>query len=416
MSSESGTRDAVRRSKVTLEDPVPAASNSLPPADTSSATPDLPLLRGEVAFRLLVEAVQDYAIFLLAPDGRVLTWNRGAQRIKGYTADEIIGQHFSRFYTPEERDAGRPMRLLGWAAERGRFEDEGWRVRSDGTRFWADVIVTALYDENGVPYAYAKVTRDLTERRAAEERERSLLVEREARRAAEEALITRDRFLSIASHELKTPAASLTLAVDSLSRSHAAGRLDDDRLAAGLRRLRTATTRLGTLVEELLDVSRLQAGTRTFDRVPLDLVPLVRDIIDRFVDADDDARIRLAAPPEATVLGDASRLDQVLTNLIDNALKYSATGDTVEVDIVDGDDGVEIAVRDVGIGIDSTADQYLFEAFGRGLNAEHIPGLGLGLYISQQIVERHGGRIEGSRRLDGPGSEFRVWLPKGDEA
>ena len=125
--------------------------------------------RREMAFRLLVDAVEDYAIFLLSTEGRVLTWNRGAERIKGYSADEIVGQHFSVFYTPEEREAGRPMSLLGLAADRGRFEDEGWRVRKDGTWFWADVIVTALYDSNGVPYAYAKVTRDLTERRAAEE-------------------------------------------------------------------------------------------------------------------------------------------------------------------------------------------------------------------------------------------------------
>ena len=132
-----------------------------------------PFLRGEVAFRLLVDAVQDYAIFLLSTEGRVLTWNRGAQRIKGYSADEIIGEHFSVFYTPDEQKAGRPMSLLGWAAERGRFEDEGWRVRKDGTWFWADVIVTALRDEAGVPYAFAKITRDLTERRASEERQAS---------------------------------------------------------------------------------------------------------------------------------------------------------------------------------------------------------------------------------------------------
>ena len=143
----------------------------------SSVLDEVPLLRGEVAFRLLVDAVEDYAIFLLGPDGRVLTWNLGAQRIKGYDADEIIGKHFSVFYTPEEREAGRPMRLLGWAADHGRFEDEGWRVRKDGTRFWADVIVTALRDESGEPYAYAKITRDLTQRREAEEQRMALRAE-----------------------------------------------------------------------------------------------------------------------------------------------------------------------------------------------------------------------------------------------
>jgi PAS domain S-box-containing protein len=392
------------------------ASDSRGPAPRETAIvpgPDgLPLLRGEVAFRLLVESVEDYAIFLLAPDGRVLTWNAGAQRIKGYTADEIIGQHFSRFYTPEEREAGRPMRLLGWAAKHGRFEDEGWRVRKDGTRFWADVIVTALRDENGVPYAFAKVTRDLTERRAAEERERALFVEREARSAAEAALVARDRFLSIASHELKTPAASLMLTVDSLTKARAAGRLDDERLSSGLGRLATATTRLAALVDELLDVSRLQSGTLPFASERMDLVPVVREVVDRFTDADDAHRIGITAPPEVWIVGDPSRLDQVVTNVVDNALKYSAPGATVEVDVTEGEDEVRVGVSDLGVGLDAAAESTLFQAFGRGSNVEHIPGLGLGLFIAHQIVERHGGRIETEARTDGPGTRFAVWLPR----
>src|SRR6188768_3517027 len=169
--------------------------------DDAHEVPDTPArdagnprdLRGEVAFRLLVEAVEDYAIFLLGPDGRVLTWNRGAERIKGYTAEEIVGQHFSVFYTPQERDAERPQLVLQMATEHGRFEDEGWRVRKDGTRFWADVVVTALLDTRGIPYGFAKVTRDLTERRAAEDQRSALFAEQQARAAAEEALSARDR-------------------------------------------------------------------------------------------------------------------------------------------------------------------------------------------------------------------------------
>jgi PAS domain S-box-containing protein len=377
---------------------------------------DVPGVRGEVAFRLLVEAVEDYAIFLLATDGRILTWNLGAQRIKGYTAGEIIGQHFSRFYTPEEQEVGRPATLLGWAAEYGRYEDEGWRVRKDGTRFWADVILTALRDETGTPYAFAKITRDLTERRAAEERERALLVEREARSAAEEALRARDRFLSIASHELKTPAASLSLTVESLQRASAAGRLDDERLTTGLARLATATDRLGMLVDELLDVSQLSAGRIQFRNEPLDLVALTRDIIGRFTVADEEPRIRLAGSGEAWVSGDASRLDQVVTNLIDNAVKYSDADMPVELEVTEADGGVTLTVRDRGFGLDDEASARLFEAFGRGLNTEHIPGLGLGLFISHQIVERHGGRISAAPRSEGQGSEFTLWLPAGASA
>ena len=289
--------------------------------DDNGALDSLP--RRELAFRLLVDAVQDYAIFLLSTEGRVLTWNRGAERIKGYSADEIIGQHFSVFYTPEERGAGRPMSLLGLAAERGRFEDEGWRVRKDGTSFWADVIVTALYDDDGVPYAYAKVTRDLTERRASEERRRKLLAEQRARAAAEEALAARERFLSIASHELKTPIASLRLAAESILHAKAAGRLDDERLQVGLDRILTASNRLGALVEELLDLTRLTADALPIHRAETDLVGIASEVIARFADAGVGERIRLIAPSSVVVEADASRIDQVLTNLVDNALKYS---------------------------------------------------------------------------------------------
>ncbi|HJP71208.1 MAG TPA: PAS domain-containing sensor histidine kinase [Candidatus Limnocylindria bacterium] len=382
----------------------------------SSALDEVPLLRGEVAFRLLVDAVEDYAIFLLGPDGRVLTWNLGAQRIKGYQAREIIGQHFSVFYTPEEREAGRPMRLLAWAAEHGRFEDEGWRVRKDGSRFWADVIVTALRDEAGEPYAYAKITRDLTERRQAEEQRMALRAEQQSRLAAEEALAARDRFLSIASHELKTPIATLQLATESIARAHKAGRLDQERLTTSLRRVSRATHRLRELVAELLDVSRLTGeGETMLETQPIDLVGQAREVAERFEEPDGSCRVRVAGPQAAWVVADGGRLDQVITNLIDNALKYSNAPDRVEVDIVPEDDEVRLSVGDYGIGLDTPASTHLFEAFGRGKNAENIPGLGLGLYISEQIVARHGGRISAIPRPSGPGAIFSIWLPAARE-
>jgi len=388
-----------------------------PQETTVGAQPDAgalgpPLLRGEVAFRLLVDAVEDYAIFLLATDGRVLTWNLGAQRIKGYTADEIIGRHFSAFYTADQRDDDRPMRLLGWAAEHGRFEDEGWRVRKDGSRFWANVIVTALTDEAGVPYAFAKVTRDLTERREAEEQQRTLQLEQRARSAAEEALLARDRFLSIASHELKTPVASLQLVAESVSRARDAGRLDDARLDVGLARIATATRRLGALLDELLDVSRLTADVTPWASEPVDMVALTAEVVARFSAGGDEGRIHLAAPDAAVVSGDASRLDQVLTNLVDNALKYSAPPTPVDIEISEADEGVEISVVDRGLGLDETSAARLFEAFGRGTNAEHIQGLGLGLHIAHQIVTRHGGRIEAGGRGAEPGAVFKIWIPR----
>jgi PAS domain S-box-containing protein len=384
---------------------------------TSSAdTGQDPLVRGEVAFRLLVEAVVDYAIFLLGPDGRVLTWNFGAQRIKGYTADEIIGQHFSRFYTPEDRDAGRPDFLLGRAAEYGRFEDEGWRLRKDGTRFWADVVITALRDDpSAPPYAFVKITRDLTERRAAEEQERNLVAEQRARLAAEEALAARDRFLSIASHELKTPVASLQLATEAMLRAREQGRLDDARIETGLGRILSAAARLGDLLVELLDVSRLSRGDDMLRRAPFDLATLVRDVVDRFADREGD-RIRVTTPDQTWVDADLARIDQVVTNLLDNALKYSREEDPVEIEVADLGHAVELRVSDRGIGLDAHTKDRIFEAFGRGANAEHYQGIGLGLYISQQIVTRHGGRIDAVGRPGGPGSTFTVTLPRAGDA
>ena len=383
--------------------------------DPSRATPpdpDLDPLRGEVAFRLLVEAVEDYAIFLLSLDGTVLSWNTGAQRIKGYRAEEIIGQHFSVFYTDEDRRDDRPLRLLGKARREGRIEDEGWRVRKDGTRFWADVILTFLRDESGEPYGFAKITRDLTERRAAEEQQRNLLAEQRARAAAEEALAARDRFLSIASHELKTPVASLRLAAEGLLHARGAGRLDEDRLEAGLARITTASQRLGGLVDELLDITRLSADAAPIVRVPTDLAALTREVIERFEESTEHGRVRLTAP-EALELGvDSGRIDQVVTNLVDNAMKYSPPGTPVDVEIAEMGDQVTIVVADRGIGLDDAAGERMFEAFGRGDNAEHIAGLGLGLHIAREIVSRHGGRIEASRRDDGPGSVFLVTLPR----
>jgi PAS domain S-box-containing protein len=371
-----------------------------------------PLVRGEVAFRLLVEAVVDYAIFLLGPDGRVLTWNLGAQRIKGYTADEIIGQHFSRFYTPDDRDAGRPEFLLGRAAEYGRFEDEGWRVRRDGTRFWADVVITALRDESSPrPYAYVKITRDLTARRAAEEQQRDLVAEQRARVAAERALAARDRFLSIASHELKTPVASLQLATEAVLRARDRGLLDAERIDTGLRRIAVATERLGALVDELLDVSRLASGAQPGERAPIDLVALAREVAARFAD-DEPSRISLTAPESLWMEADGPRLDQVLTNLLDNALKYSGDEQPVGLEIVDLGPAIEVRVSDRGIGVDAGTKDRIFEAFGRGDNAEHYQGIGLGLYISQQIVARHGGRIDAAARPDGAGSVFTVTMPR----
>lgn len=368
------------------------------------------LLHGDESFRLLVDAVREYAIFLLDRDGVVMTWNSGAERIKGYSAGEIVGKHFSVFYTEDDRNAGRPAHVLRAAADLGSFEDEGWRVRRDGTRFWADVVVSALRTPAGQLYGFAKVTRDMTERRQAEEQQHRLAAEQQARAGAEAALAARDRFLSIASHELKTPVASLQLAVESVVRAAANDRLDQERLERSLDRMLRSTQRLGALVNELLDVSRLTAQTPSIDAVETDVTALAADVVARF-DEPDEGRVHLLSDRPVLAEVDASRIDQVLTNLVDNALKYSGDDPAVEVEVSEADGGVLIVVGDRGIGLEEGAKLQIFDAFSRGRNVEFIQGLGLGLHIVKQIVERHGGTVDAIPRPGG-GTLFNVWLPR----
>lgn len=361
-------------------------------------------------FRLLVDAVVDYAIFLLDTDGLITSWNRGAQRIKGYRREEVIGRSFEEFFTPEDREAGLPTRILAEARRDGRVEHEGWRVRKDGSRFWADAILTALHDDLGELAGFAKVTRDLTDRRAAEESARQLAVEQQARAVAEDALRVKDRVLGIASHELKTPIAGIQLAIDALAREQRAGGLSSERAAILVGRLRVATERLSDLVVELLDVSRMNSDVARLKPAPVDLAGLIGEVVERF-GAVGHARVRADVPEGLTLVADATRLDQVLSNLVDNALKYSSEPSEVVVSAsVEGDEA-QIEVTDAGIGVDVAAKDR-FVAFERGANAENVPGMGLGLFISRQIVERHGGEIELLPRSDGTaGTIARVRLP-----
>ena len=367
------------------------------------------LAHGPEAIRLLVDAVLDYAIFLIGPDGHVLTWNQGAERIKGYRASEVIGKHISIFYTPEDVEAGRPERILRQAARSGRADDEGWRLRKDGTSFWADASVHALYD-HGRLYGFAKITRDMTEARAAAERERQLAVEREARLAAEEALRARDRFLSIASHELKTPVASLQLAVDALLMSRERGVLNQGRIERGLERIERSVRRMSALLVELLDVSRLERGSTEFRFAEVDISGIAEEVIDRFAGVEPNGRIQFDLKP-TVIEADSARIEQVISNLLDNALKYSARPQPVHVRIKHSKQGALIEVRDKGVGFSLDRKDGLFEPFSRGDNSVSVPGMGLGLFISREIVAGHGGQISAESAGDGKGTTFRVTLP-----
>ncbi|MFP2904429.1 PAS domain S-box protein [Pyxidicoccus sp. 3LFB2] len=360
------------------------------------------LRQSEERFRLLVNSVKDYAIFMLDPTGHVATWNAGAARIKGYTPGEIIGQHFSKFYPPEEAASGKCDRELEIAIAEGKFEEEGWRLRKDGTRFWANVVIEPVRDMDDRLVGFAKVTRDLTERRESEQ-ERLRLAQ------AEEAIRLRDEFLSIASHELKTPLSAIQLQLQSLL--HGAQNLDP-KLRNKAERAYKGGERLLDLVETLLDVSRIATGRFSLSRSNFDLARTVEEVAERFREQAARAECELILHLDEPVTGewDRLRLEQVVTNLLANALKYAA-GSPVELSVrADGDSAV-LTVSDLGPGIPETEQQRIFGRFERAASMRHYGGLGLGLYVAREITEGHGGTIS-VEAVKPHGSRFIVTLPR----
>jgi PAS domain S-box-containing protein len=359
------------------------------------------LRESQTRFRLLVEAVKDYAIFMLDPNGRVVTWNQGAERIKGYEAREILGHHFSEFYSDEEVRSGKCERELEEAARVGRFEDEGWRLRKDGTKFWANVVITALRTENGELVGYAKVTRDLTERRRLEDERLSLA-------KAAEAIRLRDEFLSLAAHELKTPLTVLQLQLDTLN-----DRMDDSghRVAKKLQRAAQSGERLALLVESLLDVSRIATGRFALDIKEFDLIDIVNRVVDGLRPSAERARCEMSVIWHEPIIGawDRLRLEQALTNLLANAIKYGA-GAPVVVSAGREGDGVVLEVRDHGPGIPEGELARIFQRFERAASIQNFGGLGLGLYFIQAIVDAHGGSVTARNATDG-GARFQITLP-----
>jgi len=351
--------------------------------------------KGDDQFRLLVEQVKDYAIFSLDPSGIVSSWNAGAERIKGYRADEIVGHHFSRFYPEEAIRSGWPQTELELAARDGRFEDEGWRVRKDGSRFWANVVITALR-EDGELRGFAKITRDLTDKRRAER------LEADAQQVSQ--------FVAMLAHELRNPLAPIRNGVALAKRQQ-----NPERTTWALDVIERQAAHMSRLVDDLLDMSRVTRGLVRIERRRV----AVREIVGTAIDAISGEaerrghRIRTDFRDEAIVRGDVVRLTQVLTNLLGNACKYTPPGGLIDVEVESRDDRAEIRVRDNGIGISPHLLPRLFDVFtqeDRSLDRAE-GGLGLGLAISSRLVELHGGELTAHSAGPGCGSEFLLRLP-----
>ena len=490
---------------------------------TERRNADEALRLSEERLRLMIQNVEDYAIFLLDPGGRVASWNAGAQRLKGYEASEVIGQHFSLFYPDAESASGKAERELETARSTGRFEEEGWRKRKDGTRFWANVILSAVRDQEGRLIGFTKITRDMSERkRAAEslaersrqqsaaselglyavqtreldalmfqaketlrqtlgvsdvrilepnaqpppgaasavlhgpggaadsygllsiaagrplnENERSFVqvvanilaaafararIEEQLRRAEREAveergrseqvqqaLRDRDEFISVAAHELRTPLTALQLKLQGLERGldGTAGRTTH-RIEGAVRQ----TERLARLVDRLLDVSRISQGKLEMVHEEFDLAVLVRQVVEDFREpaAQAQSPLDLSLPEKAEGSWDRLRIEQVLVNVLSNAVKYGAGKPiTVKLDLEGQRARLEVADRGIGISPEDAAR--IFNRFQRAASIRHYGGLGLGLYITRHIVEAHGGTISVQSAV-GQGSTFVIDLPR----
>jgi len=430
---------------------------------SEDGTPDL--------YRLLVSSALDYAIFALDSTGHVLSWNLGAERIKGYAAHEIIGRHFSTFYPDEAVASGFPQYELEVAGREGRFEDEGWRVRKDGTQFWANVVITALRDAEGRLIGFAKVTRDLTTRRAAEEQARRLAAEeaahaeasrrseelerlnerlreqaaalesqtqetqalasrlqhanqelqaalaeaREARDDAERAAAAAtdayrdlDRFAYVTSHDLKAPLRGIASLAQWIQ-DDVGEQLGDDS-KEHLRLLQNRVHRMAALIDGILEYSR--AGRMANPPETVDTRALVGEVVELLVPP---ANITLQIPVQMpTLKAERVPLQQVFMNLLGNAVKYAgAARPDVVIDVAwrDLGDAVEFSVADNGPGIAPQYHERIWDIFQTLAARDKVEGTGIGLSVVEVFVENSGGTVSVESAAD-QGATFRFVWPK----
>lgn len=358
-------------------------------------------------YKLLVESVEDYAIFLLDTEGFIASWNPGAEKFKGYKPKEIIGKHFSVFYRPEEQAAKKPEIELEVSKKEGRIEDEGWRVRKDGSHFWANVVITALYDKSGRHRGFAKVTRDLTERKMYED---------ELRDNNKELLLLnslKDDFVSLASHQLRTPATGVKQYLGLLLEGYA-GPLTEQQ-EDFLQKAYTSNDRQLDIVNDLLQIAQLDAGKIKLNKQIIDINELIADIIDEQIDSfknrGQQLKLVLAKRSQQAAI-DPQRLRMVVENLIDNASKYTPEKGTITVSVRAHKKSVAIIVEDTGVGISEFDLPKLFHKFSRIPNelSSSSSGSGLGLFWAKQIIDMHEGTIEVSSET-GKGTKFTITLP-----
>jgi PAS domain S-box-containing protein len=365
-------------------------------------------------FHILVDSVEEYAIYMLDPTGTVVTWNTGAQKIKQYTAEEIIGKNFSCFYTAEDVAAERPQRNLREAARRGHIRDQGPRVRKDGSIFQAEIVLTILRDGSGNIRGYSKVTRDITDQLRTREFEAEKI-------AAEKASKAKDDFLAALSHELRTPLTPALAAATYLANN--ASKLPAE-FEEDLKIIKRNVQLQARLIDDLLDLTRITRGKLQLHLEPVDANALVGEAIEIASSAIASKKLKITSELNAKknhVLGDSIRLQQVFWNLINNAVKFTPPGGQIAIRTYNDDaDHFQFEITDNGIGIERERLAFLFAPFEQADPSvtRQFGGLGLGLAISKHLIDLHNGRIEAESRGRSFGATFKITLealPEGAE-
>lgn len=368
----------------------------------------------EARYRLLVDSLEDYAVFMQDDEGNVTSWNTGAERLLGYSEEEIIGGSTRIFFTPEDQARGEFEKEIRTAKATGRSDDDRWHVRKDGSRFFVTGMMVALYDDQNQRIGLAKIMRDITDRqRAIAERERLLDAERKARAEAERTSRLKDEFLATLSHELRTPLNAILGWTQVLKE----GARNPAELDQALEVIDRNTRLQAGLIEDLLDMSRIVSGKIRLNLRTINITEVVASAIESVRTLADTRRIKLESslPADRVELtADRHRLQQIVLNLLSNALKFTPPDGRVSVAVDATPNDVRILVSDTGVGIERDFLPHVFERFRQAdaSTTRQHGGLGLGLSIVKQLVDLHGGSV----RADSPGKRrgatFEVSLPR----
>jgi PAS domain S-box-containing protein len=366
-------------------------------------------------FHILVDSLEEYAIYLLDPNGNVITWNTGAEKIKGYSGEEIIGKNFASFYTADDVAAGKPQRNLREAIRRGVVRDQGLRVRKDGSTFEAEVVITALRDHGGEIRGFSKVTRDITDQIRSREFEAEKI-------AAQKAGKAKDEFLAALSHELRTPLTPALAAATYLQDN--ADKLPPE-FVEDIEIIKRNVQLQARLIDDLLDLTRIDRGKLHLELEDCNAHTIIKNALETAHSAIAAKQLKVASELEAKeshILADCIRLQQVFWNLINNAVKFTPQGGQIAIRTFNDKAGrFHFEITDTGIGIEPQRLASLFQPFEQADSSvtRQFGGLGLGLAISKRLVDLHHGKIEAESRGRSFGATFKVRLdtmPNGSAA